>query len=210
MGHIITLAQQKGGSGKTTILIHLAEAWAEAGRSVAVADLDPQGTLTRWHGTAAASGGARAALIETKDYRAGSDLRAAAEAHDVVLVDCPGSASRMLETALRESDLVLAPCQPSPMDVWALEAMHAMARAAKTPLRVVLNRVPPRGTGLEATSAALTDQGITPLTARLGNRVAFSRGIGDGRSALSGPRKSAARSEVAALLTELDRVLAAL
>ena len=32
MGHVITFAQQKGGAGKTTVLAHLAAAWAEAGR----------------------------------------------------------------------------------------------------------------------------------------------------------------------------------
>ena len=50
MGHAITFAQQKGGAGKTTVLAHLAAAWAEAGRRVVVIDLDPQQSLTRWAG----------------------------------------------------------------------------------------------------------------------------------------------------------------
>ena len=50
MGHAITFAQQKGGAGKTTVLAHLAAAWAAAGRQVAVMDLDPQQSLTRWAG----------------------------------------------------------------------------------------------------------------------------------------------------------------
>lgn len=48
MGHVITFAQQKGGAGKTTLLAHLAASWAEAGRQVAILDLDPQQSLTRW------------------------------------------------------------------------------------------------------------------------------------------------------------------
>lgn len=48
MGKVITFAQQKGGAGKTTMLAHLAASWAEAGRSVALIDLDPQKSLTRW------------------------------------------------------------------------------------------------------------------------------------------------------------------
>ena len=48
MGQAITFAQQKGGAGKTTVLAHLAAAWAGAGRDVAVIDLDPQRSLTRW------------------------------------------------------------------------------------------------------------------------------------------------------------------
>ena len=47
MGYAITFAQQKGGAGKTTVLAHLAAAWAGAGRDVAIIDLDPQRSLTR-------------------------------------------------------------------------------------------------------------------------------------------------------------------
>ena len=50
-------------------------------------------------------------------------MKAAKRAHDYVLVDCPGAASTLLENAIRESDLVLAPCQPSVMDVWALPSV---------------------------------------------------------------------------------------
>ena len=117
MGHAITFAQQKGGAGKTTVLAHLAAAWAEAGRTVAIMDLDPQQSLTRWAKLRADQG---ITLLDSKDYRAGGDIKAARRTHDVVLVDCPGAASSLLENAMRESDLVLAPCQPSVMDVWAL------------------------------------------------------------------------------------------
>ena len=46
-GRIYTVAQQKGGAGKTTLAAHLAIAWSEAGLRVAVVDIDPQGSLTR-------------------------------------------------------------------------------------------------------------------------------------------------------------------
>ena len=45
---VITIAQQKGGSGKTTLAVHLALALAETGRSVALLDTNPQGSLGRW------------------------------------------------------------------------------------------------------------------------------------------------------------------
>ena len=42
-GNIVTVAQQKGGSGKTTLATQLAVAWIlEAKRSVAILDTDPQ------------------------------------------------------------------------------------------------------------------------------------------------------------------------
>lgn len=47
-GRIITVAQQKGGSGKTTLAVNLAVALHERGHSVALVDTDPQGSMGRW------------------------------------------------------------------------------------------------------------------------------------------------------------------
>jgi chromosome partitioning protein len=48
MSAIITIAQQKGGAGKTTLAVQLATAMRQAGRSVAMVDIDPQASLTAW------------------------------------------------------------------------------------------------------------------------------------------------------------------
>ena len=47
-GKVLTIAQQKGGSGKTTLAVNLAQAYVAQGKSVAVLDTDPQGSLGRW------------------------------------------------------------------------------------------------------------------------------------------------------------------
>lgn len=207
MGYVITFAQQKGGSGKTTVLAHLAAAWAEAGRTVALFDLDPQRSLTRW---SALRDDPAITLINSKDYRAGSDIKAARKAYDLVLVDCPGAASSLLENAIRESDLVLAPCQPSVMDIWALETVTETTRRLKRPLRILLNRMPPRLGSLEEVLGALGDSRALLLASQLGNRNSFSQAMIAGRTAAEvSPRSTAAaetyglRAELAALLPRL-------
>ena len=207
MGQAITFAQQKGGSGKTTVLAHLAAAWAEAGRSVAVMDLDPQQSLTRW---AKLRADPAIALLESKDYRAGGDIRTARRSHDVVLVDSPGAASSLLENAMRESDLVLAPCQPSVMDVWALASVVETAKRLKRPVRILLNRMPPRLGSLEEVLAALGDSRAFLLATQLGNRNAYSQAILAGRTAPEVSPRSTAAAETYGLRAELGALLARL
>lgn len=202
MGRILTFAQQKGGAGKTTMLAHLAHGWVDARKSVALFDLDPQASLTHW----AERSDIPFNLLESKDYRAGRDLKDASGAYDYVLVDCPGSATSLLEAALRASDLVVVPCQPSTLDVWATGPLLEMARREKAPARIVLNRVPPRG-GFADAQIALDDLGETVLKARLGNRVAYVNGMARGTTALGLARRSKAVAEVTALRRELERVL---
>ena len=205
MGYIVTFAQQKGGAGKTTLLAHLAHSWANSKKSVAVFDLDPQSSLTSW----ASRSDIPFELLESKDYRAGRDLKEASDKYDYVLVDCPGSATSLLEAALRESDLVLVPCQLSALDVWATGPLLNMAKSEKAPARIVLNRVPPRG-NFAAAQSALDDLGEKVMKSRLGNRVAFMNGMATGTTALGLARNSVAIDEVTALRKETEKVLKSL
>ena len=204
MGSVITFAQQKGGAGKTTLLAHLAHAAAQKGRSVALVDLDPQGSLTRW---AAAAGIDGIAIRETASYRAGSDIREAGRQNDLTLVDCPGSVASVLEAAIRESDLVLCPCQASVMDIWASEATLKMCADEGIPARIVLNRVAARGQSGEEAASALKAVGGTPLKTRFGNRIAYARSMGAGTTALGLAGQARAKAEVAAFIREVDRLL---
>jgi chromosome partitioning protein len=207
MGHAITFAQQKGGAGKTTVLAHLAAAWAAAGRKVAIVDLDPQRSLTRW---ASLRNDPEITLIESRDYRAGSDIRAARKSHDFVLVDCPGAASSLLENVIRESDLVIAPCQPSVMDVWALDTVIATAAQLKRPLRILLNRMPPRLGALEEVLGALGPSRALLLATQLGNRNSYSKAMLSGRTAPELGERSTAAAETYGLRAELGALVARL
>ena len=49
LSKVITISQQKGGTGKTTLAVHLAMGFAKYHNfKVAVIDTDPQGSLGKW------------------------------------------------------------------------------------------------------------------------------------------------------------------
>lgn len=206
MGKIITFAQQKGGSGKTTALAHLAVAFTKSGRSVALIDLDPQGSLTRW---ARLRSDPNILVVVSKDYRAGADMKAAAKTHDFVLVDCPGASTSLLDAALRESDLVVAPCQPSAVDAWALGSVLDAAAGQKTPVRILFNRVPSRTVISDEMFGTLDPAKVRILEARLGNRVVFAQSMQSGQTALDVSSRSAAATETEAVRHEIESTLGA-
>lgn len=201
MGTLITFAQQKGGAGKTTSLVQIAVALKAAGKSVGLLDLDPQASLTRW---ATLRSDSTLSCVQSSDWKASGDMRRMRREHDIVLVDCPGNADILLRATIRDSDLVIAPCQPSAMDIWALEPVLEMAAKEKTDLRVLMNRVPPRGAGIASLIAGIN---APQFTARLGNRIAFTTAFMDGKSAAELQPRSKAAQEADAVSKELLVIL---
>ena len=134
MAVVITVAQQKGGTGKTTLAAKLAAALAPAQR-VALLDIDPQRSLARWHALRAGLGaGAGAAVSDVSGWRLAAELDRLRRSHDVVMIDSPPQIDTDAKLAVRGADLVLVPLQPSPPDLWAAEGTLKLA-AAKSNVR---------------------------------------------------------------------------
>lgn len=141
MAVVYTVAQQKGGAGKTMLAANLAAALAGS-RRVAVLDIDPQRSLTRWHAIRSARARAAAPLTchDVSGWRIATELDRLRRDHDVVLVDSPPQIDTEAKLAVRGADLVLVPVQPSPPDLWAAEATLKLAASERRPACIVFNR----------------------------------------------------------------------
>jgi chromosome partitioning protein len=205
-GKIITVAQQKGGSGKTTVAAHLAVAFARLGQSVALLDVDPQGSLGQWYEARERRVGENQTGIS---FRTASGWGARREAgwlardHDMVVVDTPPKSDLEARPAIEAADLVVVPIQPTPVDLWASAATLGMAAAERSPSFMILNRVPPRALLTAEVMDGILALGAGLAEARLGNRVAFAASMGEGGTVLETAPGSKGAEEVDALVREV-------
>ncbi|KJS35769.1 MAG: cobyrinic acid a,c-diamide synthase [Rhodospirillaceae bacterium BRH_c57] len=211
--HVITIAQQKGGAGKTTLAAQLAAAFVKAGAKVAVIDIDPQKSLAGWHGVRCAAlegsgeSGGGIGLTEVAGWRLSTELERLRAGHDWIIIDSPPHAETDAKAAIRAADLILVPVQPSPMDLWAIGPTLEAARKEKRQAVLVLNRMPPRGNLPDRIVAELAKLDVPVADSRLGSRVAFAASMMEGKGVVETQPRSAAAQEIRALADEVTAML---
>jgi chromosome partitioning protein len=114
---VISILNQKGGVGKTTMAVHLATAFARATKKVLLLDADPQGSALDW--AAARHGEKLFPVVGLPKPSIHKELPALAADYELVVIDGPPRVYEVARSAIMSSDLVLVPVQPSPYDVWA-------------------------------------------------------------------------------------------
>ncbi len=145
---ILAIAASKGGSGKTTLCLLLADAFARVGMPVAILDADPQASSLQWMRRCEAAGD-KPALITVEaavgEIALSEKLDGAGE-YGVVIVDLPGVLNQVVGVGASRADLVIVPMRMSFHDVteavkllkW-LEAV--VGHAGPVSARIVANDV---------------------------------------------------------------------
>jgi chromosome partitioning protein len=203
---IITIAQQKGGAGKTTLAVHLAVAWCLKGKSVALVDIDPQGSLSRWYALRRENYGNTAVHPEVRTitgWRVSNEVARLSETHDVVVIDSPPHTQTEAKIAIRSATCVIVPVQPSPMDLWATEPTIKLTRDEKVPALMVMNRVPARSVLIDEIKAGLAVLNIPVAATQIGNRIQFASALLKGRGIGEIAPKSPAAEEINQLADEI-------
>jgi chromosome partitioning protein len=182
MTTVVTIAQQKGGAGKTSLAAHLATTWVHendgtpAKGRVTLIDLDPQQSLATWFRLREELHGAdeRMALRSVGSFRIAAEIEKARKDSDLIVIDSPPHAEDAARAGIRLADLVIVPLQLSPMDIWAARPTFEMIAKEKRKALFVFNRVPSRARMAESIAQALKKENLPIANSALGNRVAFA------------------------------------
>lgn len=211
MTHIVTVANQKGGCGKTTIAMGLAGTYGLRKKKVLVVDADLQGTATRWAGSATDETPFPAAVmgLAAVGGKLHREVKKYVDDYDVIVIDCPPAVdSAAPQSALLISDIAIVPIVPSPADLWAARGIKQIIENAADineslrPL-LVANMVPRTALGRDALSM-LEDFGIPLARSTLGQRTAYREAVLYGSPVQSlGSKARNASDEIDALADEI-------
>ena len=215
---IITVCNQKGGSGKTTLSMQLAGALARRKNKVLVVDADPQGTATRWAATAEDEHPFPASVVglsaaSTKVHR---EVKKFVDDYQYIIIDCPPAAdSPVPQSALLIADLALVPIIPSPLDMWAaIGIRHVIENVSDInedlKARLVVNQCQPNTSLAKEALEVLPEFGIDMCRTYIHQRQIYRQAAVYGQTVHDlGSRAAPAVEEIEALTDEVLAVLRA-
>lgn len=177
---VISVANAKGGSGKTTSAVLLATELVQRGLRAALLDCDELKLAASW-ARAARLGEGLTLLDNVAVSNLAAHLKALRASHDHVIVDLSGARDALVAFAAGLSDLVLVPVQGCAMDsrgaAHVLELVDLVSANAHLPIKraVVLSRVNPLVTtrALRNVKAVLDAAGIPVVGSPVIERSAF-------------------------------------
>ena len=205
--HIIVIASQKGGAGKTTLTRSLAVAnQQQTASATAILDTDPQGSLTSWWNRRESEAPVLV-KIDPADLDAGiSKLEAAG--FEYLFIDTPPSVHPELSNLLARASLAIIPVRPSPDDLDAVGDTLSLVEEAGCPFVFVLTQAKPRTRLQMQAVMALAKHGKLAPTV-IHDRTDFPTAAITGKTVTEveqeGPSANEVREVLAYVLTQLSK-----
>ena len=210
MSKVITIAQQKGGSGKTTIAANLATVFAiKNNLSTTILDTDPQGSLGKWFIT-------RQEKLKSKNtiqfktaslWGAQYEAKSLKEKSDLVIIDTPPKIDADGRPAIEVADLVLIPISPSQVDFWATESIIELAKREKKEILILINRANAKSKLIKEAVKFVNDMKVKKAKTILGNRQIFVSSMGLGLTVVEKQRTGKGSLEMLSLAKEIQSFL---
>ena len=221
---VLAILNQKGGSGKTTLAVNLADALCAQGNHVLLLDADPQGSARAWW---AMRSGGRADLEVRKAPRQRfvaevrrlattwpelSSNTGAGHGQPWIIIDGPPGLVADSADAIRAADAVVIPSKPGPYDVWGAGEMAAAITSSQSANKgqpvaafVVMADKPRTMLGRHITES-LAAYGLPVLRSRTSDRVAYPMSAIQGETVVNGTDR-AASTEMLMLASEVGEML---
>jgi len=203
---IISVVNQKGGVGKTTLSIHLADGLFKRGRKVALIDADAQNSSLLW--SASRPGSDLFPVLGMPKETLYQEVQALSSAFDDLVIDGPPRVASILKAAIAAADVVLVPVKPSSLDVWAATDVVELIREVSVfkpgikPFFVINERRPNTRLARDV-ERALAQIGLSVCRTSIHARAAYPVSIGQGLSVFDIEPGGKAAEEMSLLLEEL-------
>jgi chromosome partitioning protein len=202
---IISIVNQKGGVGKTTLAVNLAGGLAHRSLRVALIDTDPQGSVRQWASLTDAN---TFEVLHKAPFGGKKDIRPLIKRCDHIVIDTPPALGDSSLTAMRTADLVLIPVGPSPLDIWSSrEILDLFAQASKRRRKLsgcllITRRLPRTRIGREAREA-LGFAALPVMETEIFQRVGYVEVMISGQTVMQQSPRSEARQEIERLCDEI-------
>lgn len=200
MTKIISITQQKGGAGKTTLTANIGCYLASLGYKILLMDTDPQKSLTMWFELRENYYSHNTIDMVTDSFNMKIEYH---KKYDFILIDTPPHASFATNKVMSLSDYIVIPAQLSPLDIWASQATLDMAARANIRHILVLNRVPAQGKISKDLHSALLENGLPLAQTTIGNRNSFIYAFLQGIGVVESEPSSRATEEIKNLTAEI-------
>ena len=192
LSKVITISQQKGGSGKTTLAVHLALAFIKYHNlKVAVIDTDPQGSLGKWFmiRTEKKVSNDNLTFKTASLWGAQYESKTLKKDHDIVIIDTPPKIESDARPSIESADLVLIPVAASHVDFWATGAIVDIAKKANKKILIQINRSSQRSKLISKTNEFIKSLDLSATKTIIGNRQIFAASMGEGKTAIEKQKK---------------------
>lgn len=207
---VISILNQKGGSGKTTIAINLARAYQLQGHSVLLVDSDKQGSSRDWQ---SAEPNNPIPLLVLDQVSIDKDLKKVTGKYDYIIIDGSPQATEIAVATIRASDFILIPMQPSPFDIWASSNLIELVKQGKTAnpklkAGIVLTRLVKNTKIGNEVSQIIHDFELPVLNSTIGQRTCYPYSASLGQTIFDTERPSSEPvSEINSLANEINSFL---
>jgi chromosome partitioning protein len=199
LSKVITISQQKGGTGKTTLAVHLAMAFIKYHNlKVAIIDTDPQGSLGKWFmiRTEKKVSNENLTFKTASLWGAQYESKTLKNDHDIVIIDTPPKIESDARPSIEAADLVLIPMAASHVDFWATGAIVEIAKKANKKILAQINRSSQRSKLIDKTKDFIKSLDLQSTDTIIGNRQIYTSSMGEGKTAVEKQRKGNAVDEI--------------